>query len=39
MAYDKTWDDVLWIGGSKFTISIEDFKVPADRTYDNGEWR
>lgn len=32
----KTWDDVLWIGGAEFTISIEDFKRLADRTYDNG---
>jgi len=36
MSYDKTWDDVLWIGGSEFTISIEDFKRLADHAYDNG---
>ena len=35
MAYDKTWDDVLWIGGSEFTISIEDFKRLANKEYDN----
>ena len=33
---NKTWDDVLWIGGSKFAISIEDFKKLANREYDNG---
>lgn len=36
MTHDKTWDDVLWIGGSEFTISIEDFKRLANREYDNG---
>ena len=36
MAYHKTWNDVLWIGGSEFTISIEDFKRLANREYDNG---
>lgn len=25
----------LWIGGSEFTISIEDFKRLANREYDN----
>ena len=34
--YDKTWDDVLWIGGTEFTISIEDFKRLADQEYDDG---
>lgn len=33
---NKTWEDVLWIGGSEFTISIEDFKKLADKEYDNG---
>lgn len=22
-AYNKTWDDVLWIGGTEFTISTK----------------
>jgi hypothetical protein len=35
MTYDKTWSDVLWIGGDDFTISIEDFKKLANREYDN----
>jgi hypothetical protein len=34
--HNKTWDDVLWVGGSDFTISIEDFKKLANREYDNG---
>lgn len=34
-AYDKTWADVLWIGGAGFTISIEDFKRLADREYND----
>lgn len=34
--HNKTWDDVLWIGGSEFSISIEDFKELANREYDNG---
>lgn len=33
---DKTWDDVLWIGGSEFTISIEAFKKLANREYNRG---
>lgn len=36
MTHNKTWNDVLWIGGSDFTISIEDFKWVANREYDNG---
>lgn len=35
-AHNKTWNDVLWIGGSEFTISIEDFKRLANREYDDG---
>lgn len=35
-SYNKTWDDVLWIGGSEFTIGIEDFKRLANREYDDG---
>lgn len=34
--HNKTWDDVLWIGGSEFSISIEDFKILANCEYDNG---
>lgn len=34
--HGKTFDNVLWIGGRDFTISIEDFKKLADREYDNG---
>jgi len=34
-AYDKTWDDVLWIGCADFTISIEDFKRLANCEYNN----
>lgn len=34
-AWGKTWDDVLWIGGADFTISIEDFKRQANREYDD----
>lgn len=34
--HNKTWNDVLWIGGSDFTISIEEFKNLANRDYDNG---
>ena len=33
--HNKTWNDVLWIGGSDFTISIEDFKSLANRKYDD----
>lgn len=36
IACGKTWDDVLWIGGSEFTISVEDFKKLANREYDSG---
>lgn len=36
MTHNKTWNDVLWIGGSDFTISIEDFKRVANREYYNG---
>lgn len=36
MTHNKTWDDVLWIGCSEFTISIEDFKRLANREYDDG---
>lgn len=36
MRHNKTWNDVLWIGGSNFTISIEDFKKLANREYDDG---
>lgn len=36
MENNKTWDDVLWIGGSEFTISVEDFKKLANREYDSG---
>ena len=36
MKYNKTWNDVLWIGGYDFTINIEDFKNLANREYDNG---
>lgn len=34
--HGKTFDDVLWIGGNEFTISIEDFKKLADVEYNNG---
>lgn len=34
--HGKTFDDVLWIGGSDFTISIDDFKKLADVEYDAG---
>ena len=34
--HGKTFDDVLWIGGRGFTISIEDFKKLADVEYNNG---
>ena len=34
--YGKTFNDVLWIGGSDFTISIDDFKILANKEYDNG---
>ena len=36
ITHDKTWDDVLWIGGSEFTISMDEFKRLANREYDNG---
>ena len=36
MTHNKTWNDVLWIGGYDFTISIEDFKRLANKEYDNG---
>lgn len=36
MNHDKTWNDVLWIGGSDFTISMGDFKSLANREYDDG---
>jgi hypothetical protein len=35
MTHNKTWNDVLWIGGFEFTISIEDFKRLANREYDD----
>ena len=31
--YNKTWDDVAWIGGRDFYISIEQFKEAAKDTY------
>jgi hypothetical protein len=34
--HGKTFDDVLWIGGDDFTISVDDFKTLADREYYNG---
>lgn len=34
--HGKTFKDVLWIGGSDFTISIEDFKILADTEYNEG---
>lgn len=36
LTHDKTWNDVLWIGGSNFTIDIEEFKKLANLEYDNG---
>lgn len=36
VTHNKTSDDVLWIGGSDFTISIEEFKKLANQEYDNG---
>ena len=30
--YNKTWDDVSWIGGRDFYISIEQFKEAAKDT-------
>ena len=35
--YNKTWDDIAWIGGDDFCISIEQFKEAAkDTNYDAG---
>ena len=35
--YDRTWNDVFWIGGNDFYISIEQFKEAAkDTNYDAG---
>ena len=34
--HNKTFEDVRWIGGDDFTISVESFKVLADKEYDNG---
>lgn len=36
MTFNKTWNDVLWIGGSSFTISIDEFKKLANQEYDDG---
>jgi len=34
---DKTWNDVFWVGGRDFYISIEQFKEAAkDTNYDCG---
>lgn len=33
--HNKTFKDVRWIGGDDFTISVESFKVLADKEYDN----
>ena len=30
--YNKTWDDISWIGGNDFYISIEQFKEAAKNT-------
>ena len=27
--YNKTWDDIFWIGGHDFYISVEQFKEAA----------
>ena len=36
-SFNKTWDDVAWIGGHDFYISIEQFKEAAkDTYYDSG---
>ena len=32
-SFNKTWDDVAWIGGHDFYISIEQFKEAAKNTY------
>lgn len=35
--YNKTWDDVSWIGGNTFYIDVEQFIVAAKETnYDAG---
>ena len=35
--YDKTWEDVSWIGSYDFYVSITDFIESAENTnYDNG---
>ncbi len=33
---DKTFDDVIGVCGNEFQISIEDFKLLANREYDDG---
>lgn len=34
--HNKKIEDILWIGGDDFTISIDDFFRKADREYDKG---
>ncbi len=34
--YDKSMDDVLWIGRSDYEIPKEEFIVLADKEYNNG---
>ena len=35
--HNKTWDDISWIGGNDFYISVEQFKEAAkDTNYDCG---
>ena len=37
VCYNKTWNDISWIGGNDFYISIEQFKEAAkDTSYDAG---
>jgi hypothetical protein len=33
---DKSFDDVIFIGGNTFQISVDNFKAVADTEYDDG---
>lgn len=34
--HGKTWEDIIWIGNTEFTISLEHFKELSNKKYDNG---
>lgn len=34
--YGKNEADIIWVGGTDFRITLENFKTVADKEYDNG---